>query len=187
MARTPHARHDDQAQREKAQRDIALGRRVESLVEGENKRGHTGTVVKRWVNASVVPIAARLRSVAGAFLDGDTHQITQLLDSPLFGLAEFEGDGHQDLGPVMRWLLKGGSPGRVKRGDTNTYAEDLVLAANELLGGITLDVASSKVANEYIEAENYYTPTDDGLNAQQWYGCCYLFPPSGAYLCDQKH
>ncbi len=37
--------------------------------------------------------------------------------------------------------------------------KDLVLAANELLGGITLDVASSRVANEYVEAENYYTPT----------------------------
>lgn len=121
-----HPRYDDQVQRERAQRDIALGRRVQSLTEGQ---GHTGTVVKRWVNASVVPIAARLRAVAGAFLDGDTHEITQLLDSPLFGLAEFEGDGHQDLGPVMRWLLKGGSPGRVKRGDTHTYAEDLVLAA----------------------------------------------------------
>ena len=65
--------------------------------------------------------------------------------------------------------------------------KDLVLAANELLGGITLDVASSKVANQYIEAENYYSPMDDGLNAQQRYGSCYLFPPSGSYFWDQKH
>ena len=65
--------------------------------------------------------------------------------------------------------------------------KDLVLAANELLGGITLDVASSKVANEYVEAENYYAPMDDGLNAQQWYGSCYLFPPAGSYFWDQKH
>lgn len=127
-----HPRHDEQVQRERAQRDIALGRRVQSLTEGQ---GHTGTIVKRWVNGSVVPIAARLRAVAGAYLDGDTHAMTQLLDSPLFGLAEFEGDGHQDLGPVMRWLLKGTSPGRVKRGDTHTYAEDLVLAAM----GVTLE------------------------------------------------
>ena len=65
--------------------------------------------------------------------------------------------------------------------------KDLVLAANELLGGITLDVASSKLANQYVEAETYYTPTDDGLNAQQWYGSCYLFPPAGAYFWDQKN
>jgi hypothetical protein len=63
-------------------------------------------------------------------------------------------------------------------------SQDLVQAASELMGGITLDVASSKVANEYVGAENYYTPMDDGLNAQQWYGNCYLFPPAGAYFWD---
>jgi len=65
--------------------------------------------------------------------------------------------------------------------------DDLVLAANELLGGIDLDVASSKVANEYVQATEYYSPTDDGLNNQQWYGSCYLFPPAGAYFWDQKN
>jgi hypothetical protein len=64
---------------------------------------------------------------------------------------------------------------------------DLVLAVNELLGGITLDVASSSVANQYVGAENYYTPTDDALNSQQWYGSCYLFPPAGSYFWDQKN
>jgi len=44
---------------------------------------------------------------------------------------------------------------------------DLTSAAHELLGGIELDVASSKFANEHIEAENYFTPTDDGLNLQE--------------------
>jgi len=39
---------------------------------------------------------------------------------------------------------------------------DLTSAAHQLLGGIELDVASSKVANEYIQAENFFTPTDDG-------------------------
>ena len=66
-------------------------------------------------------------------------------------------------------------------------SQDLVQAASELMGGITLDVASSKVANEHVGAENYYTPMDDGLNAQQWYGNCYLFPPAGAYFWDQKN
>ena len=66
-------------------------------------------------------------------------------------------------------------------------SKDLVLAANELMGGIDLDVASSKVANEYVQATEFYTPMNDGLNAQQWYGSCYLFPPAGAYFWDQKH
>lgn len=64
---------------------------------------------------------------------------------------------------------------------------DLAASANELLGGIELDVASSKVANEYVGAEKYFTPTDDGLNIQQWYGRVYLFPPGGAYFRDKKN
>jgi hypothetical protein len=62
-----------------------------------------------------------------------------------------------------------------------------VASAHGLLQGIDLDVASSKVANEYVEAKEYYTPSDDGLNCQQWYGSVYLFPPSGAYFWDKKN
>ena len=40
---------------------------------------------------------------------------------------------------------------------------DLVASAHELLGGIELDPASSDVANSYVEAERYFTPSDDGL------------------------
>jgi hypothetical protein len=64
--------------------------------------------------------------------------------------------------------------------------KDLVAAAHGLLGGIELDVASSKVANTFVQAEKFYTPSDDGLNAQEWYGKVYLFPPSGAYFWDKK-
>lgn len=64
---------------------------------------------------------------------------------------------------------------------------DLVSAAHAVLEGIDLDVASSKVANEYVEAKEFFTPSDDGLNCQQWYGSVYLFPPSGAYFWDKKN
>ena len=64
---------------------------------------------------------------------------------------------------------------------------DLVASAHALLEGIDLDVASSKVANKYVEATDYLTPSDDGLNQQQWYGKVYLFPPSGAYFWDKKN
>ena len=64
---------------------------------------------------------------------------------------------------------------------------DLVASAHALLEGIELDVASSKVANKYVEAENFFTPSDDGLNAQQWFGSVYLFPPSGAYFWDKQN
>ncbi len=63
---------------------------------------------------------------------------------------------------------------------------DLVSAAHAVLGGIDLDVASSKVANQHVEAKEFFTPSDDGLNAQQWYGSVYLFPPSGTYFWERK-
>ena len=64
---------------------------------------------------------------------------------------------------------------------------DLIASAHALLEGIQLDVASSKVANKYVEAEDFFSPSDDGLNSQQWYGNVYLFPPSGAYFWDKKN
>ena len=64
---------------------------------------------------------------------------------------------------------------------------DLIASAHALLEGIELDVASSKVANKYVEADNYFTPLDDGLNSQSWFGKVYLFPPRGAYFWDKKN
>ena len=64
---------------------------------------------------------------------------------------------------------------------------DLVGSAHAMLGGITLDVASSKLANEHVDAEEFYTPIDDGLNVQDFHGRVYLFPPSGAYYWDKKN
>lgn len=157
-----HPRYQDQVQREAAQRDIALGRRIESLTTDQ----HTGTIVKRWVNASVIPLAERLRGVAKAYLDGETAEVIKLLDSPVFGLVELSGDGHADLVPIFQWLLKGSSPGRSL--GTTTYAEDLVLAgmgtALELLvkggkkdeatggrGGVTLAQVISRVGDAMRE------------------------------------
>jgi len=63
---------------------------------------------------------------------------------------------------------------------------DLVSSAHGLMGGIDLDVASSRVANEYVKADAFYTPMDDGLNVQDWSGKVYLFPPGGAYYWNKK-
>ena len=64
---------------------------------------------------------------------------------------------------------------------------DLIASAHALLEGIELDVASSKIANKYVEATNFFTPSDDGLNSQQWFGNVYLFPPRGAYFWYKKN
>jgi hypothetical protein len=76
----------------------------------------------------------------------------------------------------------------VRREDAELITNrDLVNAANAVMGGIDLDVASSAIANEYVGAQEYYTPSQDGLNAQPWFGKVYLFPPSGCYFWDQKN
>lgn len=66
-------------------------------------------------------------------------------------------------------------------------SQDLILSAHALMDGIDLDVASSTLANEYVGAKEFYTPLDDGLNAQPWHGKVYLFPPSGCYFWEEKN
>ena len=63
---------------------------------------------------------------------------------------------------------------------------DLSASAHALMGNIDLDVASSTFANDYVKADHFFTPTDDGLNDQQWHGKVYLFPPSGTYFWDKS-
>ena len=48
--------------------------------------------------------------------------------------------------------------------------------ARKVLGGIDLDPASSKAAQETVLAEQYFTKKDDGLK-QQWQGRVWLNPP----------
>ena len=62
---------------------------------------------------------------------------------------------------------------------------ELVQAANIVMGSINLDPASSKVAQNYVQADEFFSPQQDGLNMQQWFGKVYLFPPSGCYYFDK--
>ena len=63
---------------------------------------------------------------------------------------------------------------------------DLVDSAHLLMGNIDLDPASSVMANKYVNAKNFYTITDDGLNDQEWHGSVYLFPPNKTYFWNTK-
>ena len=65
--------------------------------------------------------------------------------------------------------------------------QDLTSCAHALLEGIDLDVASSKVANKFVQADQFFTPSDDGLNGQEWFGSVYLFPPAGTYFWDARN
>ena len=59
---------------------------------------------------------------------------------------------------------------------------DLIASAHALLEGIELDVASSKTANKYVEADSYFCPSDDGLNCQQSVSYTHLTLPTTPYV-----
>jgi len=118
----PPEKIEEQIQREESQREAAMGRRF-----GSAANGFLGPVISRWINASVSPIAIRVRQASERYLAGDMPTFGRLLDSPVFGLATAYDSGSPEfLSPILEWSLKGGSPGRV--GSEVTFAEDLVLS-----------------------------------------------------------
>lgn len=95
-----------------------MGRRARDIQEGR-----FGPVLKRWVNADVVPIADNLRRVASLYLAGDMEGVALALGTPTTALSHRE----KPLRPLMEWVHRGRSPGRQELKLT-TYAEDLALS-----------------------------------------------------------
>lgn len=60
--------------------------------------------------------------------------------------------------------------------DEHNTPSYLVEAAREVLGAIDLDPMSNDLANETINATNYYTKKEDGLS-KEWLGNVWLNPP----------
>lgn len=82
-------------------------------------------------------------------------------------------------------------PATYKNGSASEYEsvsnESVLLHAHSFFkNGIELDPASSKFANQYVNAKNYYSPLEDGLNDQEWFGDVYLFPPPQNYYWNEK-
>ena len=67
-------------------------------------------------------------------------------------------------------------PTRKKSQDKYTPPE-FIANVRLVMGEIDLDPASDDVAQQWIQASNYYTPAIDGL-AQPWFGRVFLHPPA---------
>lgn len=113
--------HAEQLQitRERAQREAALGRRVEAA-----KQGRLSPVLKRWINSDIHPMAVKLREIAEAYLEGDMQEVAKLLGNPATILSQKE----KPLAPLMEWALRGKSQGREDEDGKSTHAEDICLA-----------------------------------------------------------
>lgn len=106
-----------QKQREKLQRQAALGRRMGAVEDGS-----FGPIIKRWINASVKPVSTRLQLAASFYSARDYPAFCSVLDSPLFELQAALDDGSGErtaLNAIFYWLNRG----------EGQYADDLVLAA----------------------------------------------------------
>lgn len=68
----------------------------------------------------------------------------------------------------------------VTTSDSNEWytPKEYLEAVRNVIGNVTLDPASSEMANETVCADEYFTKSDNGLE-QEWYGNVFLNPPYG--------
>jgi phage N-6-adenine-methyltransferase len=62
---------------------------------------------------------------------------------------------------------------------------EFIKAVHQVLGSIDLDPASCDIANRVVQAKQYFTKYDDGLN-KEWHKKIFLNPPYGRVGTDRQ-
>ncbi len=84
-----------------------------------------------------------------------------------------------------RLLLKSEALVSKFTGDQENYTpREIIIDVKKVLGKIDLDPASCLLAQEIIQAENFFTEENDGLN-KKWYGNVFLNPPYQQPMMNQ--
>ena len=105
-------------------------------------------------------------------------------------ISEWRGRVSSETERVTTDLLKSGTAHVAYNSGNNEWytPDDLIAAAREVLGGIDLDPASNKAANDRIKATSYFTSENDGLQ-KEWRGSVWMNPPysqpEGGFFADK--
>lgn len=158
---------------------------------------------KRWdFGASRARQLIAAAEVAGVLDQGATavtpeseRQLRPLAGMPaeeareVWAQAVDEADGEQPTGPQVE-----AAAAKRKKGDREALhssatvewytPHEYIAAAHDVMGGIDVDPASSRRANETVRATKYFTVEDDGFNLT-WRGRVWLNPPYGR-TADQR-
>ena len=105
----------------------------------------------------------------------DSPTIEDVQNSDALETSEVQNSGKKKLPPVahnFNGSLEYFTPAK------------FIVAARAVLGDIDLDPASCELANQTVNAAQFFTADDDGLN-QDWHGRIWLNPPFAAGLIEK--
>jgi ParB family chromosome partitioning protein len=113
----------------------------------------------------------------------DAIKAADLPKTDALKIARLEPEKQAD---AVRKLVNAGMPHvSFNSGENEWYTPpEIIEAAREAMGSIDLDPASCSIANETVQATEYFAATTNGLN-QKWHGNVWLNPPYASDLISK--